>query len=248
MAPQFLMKPAVSDGKPVEAQVTIPLNFSCDYGCGGKGDAMRPPRPVLRGLYWTHAPSYQDVAAAYPKGALRKGIGGVASVQCRVTEKLTLGRCSVMTEEPAGSGFGLAAVRLAEKFGDPINPPVSGKTAGSLARVRFSFTPEMAAATPTIEHPRWLAKPSDTEVRAARGDLQGKAEIRCHVVDGGALADCRATSDDPTAKGLAEALFPLMPKYRMATWTDEGLPTVGGTAVLAFRAGQTATNQPKASP
>jgi hypothetical protein len=249
IAPQFVMKPAVSDGKVVEGQVVIPVNFDCDGSCGSIGNGLDPLRPILRGLYWTRAPSYQDVRAAYPKGALRRGIGGVASVQCRVTEKQTLGRCTVMSEEPFGRGFGAAAVELAAKFGEPINPPVSGKTAGSLARIRFTFTPDMGTeATPSVEHPKWLATASDAERQAAAGQLKGLTIIRCKVVEAGALAECQVTSDEPAAKRLGDALLPLIPKYRMATWTDEGLPTVGGSALLEFRSNMPPPFQGKAAP
>ena len=68
-------------------------------------------RPV-----WTQTPSEDDMIAVYPPSALAAQLGGKAVVSCRVTPNGELGGCELVSEDPAGQGFGQAALGLAPTF------------------------------------------------------------------------------------------------------------------------------------
>ena len=57
--------------------------------------------------------------------------------------------------------------------------------------------------------------------------------LNCTVEQGGALGGCKVDSESPAGAG-AVALT-LMPRFKVSTWTMEGLPTVGGTIRVPLR-------------
>jgi TonB family protein len=57
-----------------------------------------------------------DALRYYPARAERMGIEGVASISCFVTIEGALRNCVVKSEEPAGAGFGEAALNMATLF------------------------------------------------------------------------------------------------------------------------------------
>lgn len=62
---------------------------------------------------WVRRPSSDDIQRYYPDIARRKDVvGGQASLNCQVTPKGTLNECAVVTENPAGLGFGDAGLKL----------------------------------------------------------------------------------------------------------------------------------------
>jgi TonB family protein len=237
MAPQFLMKPATSGGKVVEGQVTIPVNFKCGGEC-----PSQHLRPVVRGLLWNTAPTVEDVAEAYPKRALKSGLAGSASLQCEIGVSAVLVHCAVMNEDPIGRGFANAARDLARKFGEPINPPVKGKLTGSMTRLRFSFDPDRVAA-PVVVNPTWISSPSEGEWRALALNTSSAVVLRCKVVLNGALSNCQTLSERDA--GSASAVLTLIDRFRLATWTEDGQPTVGAVVDLSVIDGDLAPPQPK---
>ncbi len=61
---------------------------------------------------WAEQPSPADLTRAYPPEALRRGLGGKATIRCTVTAKGKLADCEPVSEEPAGYGFGAAAMSM----------------------------------------------------------------------------------------------------------------------------------------
>jgi TonB family protein len=61
-------------------------------------------------------PSADDMARFYPERASRMGISGVAMLRCVITTLGRLSACAVLSEDPAGQGFGAAALQLVAKF------------------------------------------------------------------------------------------------------------------------------------
>lgn len=84
--------------------------------------APMPPAPVLRhGVRlddgeFVRAPSGDDVAAYYPDRAQRMGQDGTAAIACRVTTQGSLTDCTIVSEEPAGFGFGASALKMAHIY------------------------------------------------------------------------------------------------------------------------------------
>lgn len=79
-----------------------------------------PPRPkapsVITNPQWITRPAADDYAKYYPREALQLGVSGHTSMECTIRDNGTLENCHVLSETPAGQGFGSAVLRLASKF------------------------------------------------------------------------------------------------------------------------------------
>ena len=85
----------------------------------GVGTAQPAPPvavPVIRAPNWLARPGAREYARFYPDSALRREVGGQATLACTVSAAGTLNGCSVAGETPEGEGFGKAALRLAPYF------------------------------------------------------------------------------------------------------------------------------------
>lgn len=78
-------------------------------GSGPGSGGSAPPR-IVRG------PSQADLARAYPAQARPAGRPGGAQLRCRIRSDTRLAHCRVMSEEPAGQGFGAAALEASAYF------------------------------------------------------------------------------------------------------------------------------------
>jgi len=65
---------------------------------------------------WLARPTADEVARAYPEGALRGGIGGLVTLGCEVTAAGAVAHCDVIAESPQGYGFSRAALSLTRYF------------------------------------------------------------------------------------------------------------------------------------
>lgn len=66
--------------------------------------------------HWLRLPSAQLLSRAYPLQARQLGIEGGAAFTCTVAADGSLQACTVVREDPAGYGFGQAALSLAPLF------------------------------------------------------------------------------------------------------------------------------------
>lgn len=84
----------------------------------GTGPATDVPAaaPVIANPDWRRRPTADQLARAYPEGALARGVSGAATLTCAVTASGSVTGCRVTAETPAGQGFGRAAERLARYF------------------------------------------------------------------------------------------------------------------------------------
>ena len=71
--------------------------------------------PVVH-MPWKTIPSRSDIAANYPPRALAMKIEGHVAIKCRATAQRLLSDCVVLSEDPAGFGFGEATLKLAAFF------------------------------------------------------------------------------------------------------------------------------------
>lgn len=76
-----------------------------------------PPAPsVITNPDWVRRPSGADLARFYPSRAASDGTEGSSTIECTVQANGRLTDCSVVSESPAGAGFGRAHVQLASRF------------------------------------------------------------------------------------------------------------------------------------
>jgi protein TonB len=75
-----------------------------------------PATHVIGNPSWLRRPTGEEMANVYPESALRREIGGAATLACAVAASGTVHDCRIDAETPAGAGFGTAALKLARYF------------------------------------------------------------------------------------------------------------------------------------
>ncbi len=66
--------------------------------------------------YWEKKPTADDFVKEYPAGAKLHKISGSATISCKSDPAGKLHHCVVVSEAPAGYGFGAATLRMAKYF------------------------------------------------------------------------------------------------------------------------------------
>jgi len=82
---------------------------------------------------WVALPSGDNLARAYPRRALRDGLGGRGVVTCRVTAKGKLEACVVVEE--SSPGFGQAALKAAAYYRMKPTTPDGKSVEGGTIRI-----------------------------------------------------------------------------------------------------------------
>ena len=95
-------------------------------------------------------PISEEVRSYYPAQAAAAGLDGEATLQCNINPQIVLRNCRLKSENPAGFGFGEAALRLA-KLSRPN--PRAQLPARRGAPMRFIFTYNPMAITPNTLKP-----------------------------------------------------------------------------------------------
>ncbi len=97
------------------------------------------PTPIqLTHPQWSARPNGDDIAAAYPKDALAKGVNGRAVIDCAVDARGALGDCHVVSETPPDAGFGAATLSLAPTF--RMKPATADGVATAGRRITIPLT------------------------------------------------------------------------------------------------------------
>ena len=177
---------------------------------------------------WVRKPTSDDLAAALPTKALREAKAGRAVITCQVTIDGFLERCTVLSENPEGYGFGAAALQLTPQF--KMSPMMRGGKAVPGGEVTIPINWDMSGVRPGNESgfgsrdlmldPPWTSVPSLEQVRAAwpaeaQGVDSGQAALRCSVSPEGALKNCEVISELPTGKGFGRAAKALSRDFRI---------------------------------
>lgn len=246
LSAQFLMRPAMKGGVPVESSVAIPINFPRPDRATGSylkptTDTGFPVEPVFTGLPWRAAPSFEQVLAAYPAKAREAKVGGSVVLDCRIDKAGTISACQPVKETPERYGFAAAAKSLAPLFATPVVDGNGQSIAGAHVHLPVTFA-AAALETTTIGRPAWRALPAMEDFTAvippaAREAHVYKARVvmTCVVVAEGAIDSCQTDSEDPAGLGYADAAVALSHHFRLDVWTSEGLPTVGGKVKIPLR-------------
>jgi len=236
LTPQFLMRPATRAGVPVPSLIHLPINFKTD----GPADVITAKRVAPANLAWAEAPTYADVAAAYPAKARASRIGGRATVACNMTGEGRLKNCETLTASPRNQGFEAAAKALALRFRLEVASDQEKAAKNIIVHLPVTFDPAMLdQASPVVGKPNWAELPKADEILAAFDTLKVnstvRAQLRCVVQPGGYLGGCQVASEQPTGSGAGQVALTLAPRFRLTTWTSEGLPTIGGVVVIPIR-------------
>lgn len=245
LTPQFLMRPAQYKGQPVQTVVSIPINFEMEgMGMGGTGggDMLGAKSVLPPTIAWATAPSFDDVASAYPEKARAEKLAGRVTLVCDMTEEGRLKDCDASAAEPRGRGFEAAAKALSKQFMYPIVSDNDRKATHRISvHLVVAFDP--AALTPgggqAVGKPVWAHLPTPEQMQVVAGQVKGtdvaRAQLSCRVQPGGTLSDCSVLSETPSGTGAGAAALSLVPGFRVSTWSAEGLPVVGGRLVLPLK-------------
>jgi hypothetical protein len=132
--------------------------------------------------------------------------GGSATLHCTVTVSGVLSDCTVKSEQPQGSGFGAAALKLAPLY--RLSPElVDGTAVAAPISLVVPFAPPTELRPPetevAVDHP-WQPCPPDAPKadryyppRAQNQGRTGSADIECRVRSDGSMASCTWISENP---------------------------------------------------
>ena len=246
LVPQFLLKPGLRDGKPVESDIGIPIRFATpDLPTGTyiPGAGTVGGKTSLSNIVWLEAPAYDEVVAAYPRKAREKRQDGRVALNCQFKADGRLGYCQTIQEEPSGYGLAAAAKTLTPRFLGPDQLPNGDSTKGMVAQIAFVFDSDMLDADKrVVGKPSWAKLPTGAEVVAGYPVAAAKAGVRgarvvvgCTVAAQGRLGTCAVESEDPTGYGFGVSALTLAGSFQVKPWSDEGLPMIGAKLRVPIR-------------
>jgi TonB family protein len=198
------------------------------------------PQPAAAGP----APQPPDPDAVfYPAAARAAGVEGRAVIHCARTNHLQLKDCALVSETPAGQGFGAAALAMAAA--NQPNPLVDTAEPALVAPadITVSFRlrppgidPDLSVAAHVVTRPAILAVPTFEQVksaypvRALSDSVEGVAVIECRVTKAGALTACRPLGERPDGYGFGAAALDLAADFKLQPGQVDGVP-IDGAAV-----------------
>lgn len=130
---------------------------------------------------WARKPSGDDVARYYPVEAMRKGLGGQATIRCLVRVDGHLENCLVVSESPEGAGFGAATLELAGEFRMTPQTRDGVSVDGASVTIPVVYKPPESETYPTPEEMqkqvgesfRRVLTPTSRDALGALGGLAG---------------------------------------------------------------------------
>lgn len=173
--------------------------------------------------------SKDKLKAAFPKGATTTG---KAVLGCAATEDGRLTDCRVMLEDPAGRGFGDAALAVVGYERIKKKDAAGASVAGRRLLAWFEFL------APGDANPDWVRKPSGDDMAnvfpkaAIDKRVGGQAVITCRVTVEGFLEGCKAVSEAPAGLGFGKAGLQLAPQFRMSPKIRGGKAVPGGEVTV----------------
>jgi TonB family protein len=175
---------------------------------------------------WLRKPNGDDVAAAYPREAGRRGASGTAVIKCVVQTNGLVRACTLIREDQPGLGFGPAALVLSRIFlfkpamrhgaavESEISVPISFLTTGPIEGngvVPIRVMSEMVwAKTPTISE---ILGEIDKKVGDKFAD--GQVVLQCRLdKNTGKLSNCTVANASPGMAQFSDVAQSLVPKFK----------------------------------
>jgi TonB family protein len=176
----------------------------------------------------------------YPAAARAAGVEGRATIRCGRDSHLKLQNCSLVSESPAGQGFGAAALAMAAA--NQPNPKVDTTDSALVdpTDIVISFTlhpplidPDVVNMAHVITKPKLIGVPTREQlqaaypVRALSDQVDGAAVLDCLVTAGGALATCRVLGERPDGYGFGQAGLEVAKDFKLTPRLIDGDPVDG---------------------
>lgn len=210
----FKMRPMLKDGKPVAGGVVhIPIRWTEGPHGGG----------VITSPDWLRKPSAQDLSRVVPARAAKEGRNGQATIACRVNLEGGVYDCAVVEEDPAGYGFGEAALAMSSSFAmRPMS--LDGKpVAGAVVRIPIRWLgmrPSHQIGASVLRAPPWGKAPNFDQLLAAypekarRKAVAGRVTLMCRYGKAGTLSACDVHDEDPKDAEFGRAARKLAPLFQ----------------------------------
>lgn len=243
----FKLKPAMGPDGPINSVMSIAINFKAPdlqmdmstQTFTGNPLAMHAVTMVNHPV-WRQAPTFDDLAKAYPAKA--GNVEGYIVAHCHVERAGNLTKCDIVHEEPERLGFAHAAMPLADKF--RIAPEIANAPHHSplWVDVPIRMPPPSAMADRAINSPAWLIGVDPHEApgvfppeAVAKGLTTGRGVVQCVVAPDGSMSTCTPAGADPDGLGFSEAAVKLASKMKMNLWSADGAPVDQGVVRIAIR-------------
>ncbi|THD53710.1 TonB family protein [Phenylobacterium sp.] len=245
MRPTLKLTPPQGPDGPVSRVVNVAVQFTAPEFQHIGGMMLGRPLPMtavtlLDFPQWSAAPTFDDLAAAYPAKA--DGGDGYVVLRCVVLHSGEVHRCGVIKEDPEQREFGAAALSLSSKFrvaASLTKPPQHSELWVNIP-IRFPTRQELARRAVTA--PTWVDSFDARHVpklfppeAVASGVTSGRGVARCVVGPDGALTDCRPEPGSPDGLGFSEAAVKLASAMKMNLWSADAEPVEGGVIDIPIR-------------
>lgn len=194
---------------------------------------LKPPPGAFVPADWKRKPSQEELLTVFPAEAFKRGIDGKAVISCNITTQGALNGCTVVSESPAGKGFGAAAIALTPQF--MMRPAtLNGVAVASTVRMPINFytngAGEMASGGKKVIQPNvaWSQAPSYADVVAAYpkkardARVGGRATIACLMGEDGRLKSCVRAISEPRGYGFDIAAKQLAQRFQILVNSEEG--------------------------
>jgi len=181
---------------------------------------------------WIKQPTAGDIFSVFPAAAVAEGIDGKVVIDCEAAIDGSVRNCAVVSEAPAGMGFGAAALSLTPQLrmrpalrgGVPtaarVRIPInfnSGHGEGVSRSIGAPIPPIGQEGVDTYTRLPWDRAPSSADVAAAypaqAGGAAGYAMLNCNLERSGSLSHCWVAREQPEGKGFGKAAKKLMDHF-----------------------------------
>lgn len=193
---------------------------------------------------WLRKPSSNDLMTVWPRAAYAAGIDGRATIICLVNTQGALFDCVVRSEQPAGMGFGAAAIALTPQFmmrpaslkGQPVvsmvSIPLNFRTGGAKSGVGAQQVVQAAMAWP--EAPNYADVVAAYPKKAREANVGGRATVNCSFDKDGRLRSCQTLTEQPKGQGFGEAAKVLTKRFRAFPTFADGKSVAGAMVTVPF--------------
>jgi TonB family protein len=246
MRPTFKLKPATGADGPMEAIMNIAVKFKApdpQFDSNVNFLSNRMPMNAVTMLsrpVWAAAPSFADLAAAYPASAGNEE--GYVVAHCQVLSSGDLKNCQMVKEFPAKKGFAHAAMGIVHRFKVTTDLAQAPHSNPMWVDIPIRMPPPAETRGHPQISPNWLTGVDPKTApgvfppeAVAKGLTTGRGVANCLVAADGSMSSCAPDAGDPDGLGFSEAVAKLALLLKVNRWSADAGPVDGGQVRVAIR-------------